>query len=222
MHPHLEELRTYLEGKLGIAQVHANSLGIKLWVLPPSYYAYVYREAAWRLAWTDLISLTLNRYQLVCVGDLPGGEIRQAGKTRWTIGKGLLGEAIFTPLPGDTVFALIHGQEWPVDMETMSKRSFRQVARTKRRGMTQDDIVRLRSTYGSAVAVPLRIPQSQYAFGCITAHVPYGQELQAQQLKTCSVILTRAVPFMAAAVVHDLHYRPLKDLIDFTRLAADD
>lgn len=228
MTDHLTQLGTELEEHLNIPKESQGLLGLKVWVLPPKYFSLMFHERHWLLAWADLLSLTFGRFQLVSVGEVSSREHvninRQAfGSTAWTIGKGLLGQAIFAEgnAAEQPVFGLVHRTEWAAEIDSMSHRTFRRLGRTKRRGMSQDDIRRLRSLYGTAVAVPIKIQESSLSFGCLTAHLPRRHCLDSAQMQECSTRMAAAVPGLAQVLVARLHYRPLVDIVVLPTVDSD-
>jgi hypothetical protein len=221
--PRLAVLRSRIEKRLGFPTEQQDALGMKVWVLPPTYYSLVYKERQGVRAWADLLSLTLGQFSLIMVGELPAHDGLGSGIS-WTIGKGLLGQAIFTPskaVEEQELFALVHSRDLPEEVETMSERTFRRLGRLQRRGMSQDDIRRLKSIYGTAVAVPLEVAESTYPFGCVTAHVARRHTLSDEQLKTCSGAMAEAAPGLALAIVSNLDYKPLRRIIDLSQLPRD-
>jgi hypothetical protein len=173
----LADIRTELAAAMDLSD--AERLGFKVWVLPPKYYWLVHHGWHFPRAWADLVSLTLNMFQLVEVGALRGSaEGPEPSGTTWTVGKGLLGQAIFGP---DESAVLIHHRDWQEGIEDMPPAEFRRLPRSLRRGRSQEDFRGLRAKYGSSIAVGLRPAHGAAAFGCITAHTDLRYPLSDDQ-----------------------------------------
>ena len=131
---------------------------------------------------------------MIMVGriDWQGYQHESDSGAKWTMGKGLLGQAVFSGEPK----SLVHSLEWDAGIGDLHPKDFLAQPRSIRRGHEQSDFKNLRATYGSAVAAPLRLGDKP-AFGCVTAHTPAGRSLTDNEIEVC-------VDNMVVAAEHDL------------------
>lgn len=203
LHPVLTSLRQEIEQEPGYS-VENNVLGIKVWLLPPWYYHLVLNDCGVRKCLADLIApVPILPLRLLLVGELKGTEAERTG-IQWTVGKGLLSYATFSM--GDTPWtAFVHDEDWPQEIENLSRRRFKELGPDMLRGLSRSEIATLRSIYGTAVATPLA-PETDKgppvpAFGCVTAHTPRGVVLNTEEIDLCGVYMALAVPAIVEVIL---------------------
>lgn len=131
-------------------------MGAKVWLLPNPYYRWIRTERMTLLALADFYSqvLTYPRLRRIAEVEMPCMVDKQSSKTRRTLGKGVIGEALFSGRP-NTAAVLIHSDSHSDRLGKLSKREFARLSKEIRRGMRREDFLRLSEVYGSTVAVPL-------------------------------------------------------------------
>src|SRR5687768_12862374 len=90
----IQSLRTEIEAHSEV-KVRPGTIGIKVWVLPPWYYTLTAGDHETIRCGVDFMAHVVRWPVLSQVGLLQGAEGSRSG-TRWVVGKGLLGQAIFS------------------------------------------------------------------------------------------------------------------------------
>jgi hypothetical protein len=205
LHEHLFELRADIERDLELPACDLQSVGLKVWVLPPWYYRLLALNRRARLSLADLSAVLLGWPRLALVGELRGRPAESSG-TKWSIGKGLLSETIAHDSSKD-MSVLIHARDWQEGIETLSKRDFRRLSGELRLGRKRKDFKRLRDVYGAAVSVDMIARDTYPPFGCITAHTARNHELSDDQAVICGDRIVASRSTIAQAILQRSHYK---------------
>lgn len=203
VHPELIVVRRSISDYLEDPSL-LGTLGIKIWVLPSWYFAAVVKERENILTITDWLTQSpLVRPRMLRLGELQGGEPKRS-RTRWAIGKGLIGQAMY----GDNKSgcAVVRAHLWPTDISTYRRADLVKLGQETVAGRKPKDMGRLRAIYSSAVATALRTSPTAQPFGCITAHTPAGEPLSEDGEYVCGEYLKIAAVRIAELILELPHH----------------
>lgn len=203
--PHLDKLHSELAALPEVVGcgVEARALGIKVWIVPPIYYRLQTQGPAVMTNWLDVSFLNLWP-ALKAVGEVASPLIVSTGR-RWTVGKGLLGQALRDNDQPKEYRILIHGEDWGTNISKMKRREFKQVDANIRLGRSLRDFQGLSARYGSAVGVGLKL-KDEPAFGCITVHSAVEQPMSKQAAVDVGEVVVNARSKIAEYVLEHSGY----------------
>lgn len=214
LRPVYPELRTLLRQPLlavrvavrknpTLVDVDADGIGLKIWLLPQHYLRHRVLHNQLRAKLTEFFATHLDRPSMVLAGDVRAAHVRPTG-TRWAVGKGLIGSAVFGP-ESESFFSVIHREFG--DAHKLSWWQFKRLPDERRRNRRRKDMKALQDTYATAVAVGIRPAPTAPAFGCITLDTPAGCELTEAQIEECADILVSYVPQVLQIIVNEGGYQ---------------
>lgn len=177
----LGDVRDALAESVPLTESERSDMGLKVWLLPQRYYRHLIHGRTLRLAYCEFVSMCLGKRTLHQIGAVQGGEGNESS-VPWTIGKGLLGEAMFGHAP---VVKLIHHEDWSAGIEDLSDTEFWELESELRRGQSKSDFAALRTKYATAIACAVRPNSTAVPFGCLTAHMPVGRPLSKEHSDKC-------------------------------------
>lgn len=213
LRPVYPELRTLLRQPLlairvavrknpQLADVDADGIGLKVWLLPQRYLRNRALNNQLRTKLTEFAATHVDRPSMILAAEVRGAHVRPTGR-RWAIGKGLIGSAVFGS-DNESFFSVIHREFG--DAYTLSWWKFKRLPDEQRRNRRRKDMKALQDTYATAVAVGIRESAMAPAFGCITLDTPAGCELKNSQIEACADILVSFVPQILQIIVNEGGY----------------
>ena len=192
-------------------------LGAKLWVLPPWYYKLHATGRTTTLALADFGSTVFTYPRMVDGGRSEFDKPLSPSGVSWTIGKGTLGQAIFSSQGGET-FSLIHETNETQRLSTLPLHEYRKLPADTRLGMSRSDHKKISERYGAMVAAALhphgnftsKMPKKNarlpHALGCITAHIPSSITWDIKQIYIVSEWLLTIHDDVADAIVEQFKF----------------
>jgi len=161
----------------------ADRVGGRVWLLP-AWLLGAHIEGRRRLlSWAELTGSLWHPPKMVAAAILPG-PVDGRSSVNWTVGKGMVGGE---DPDADEVQIIQHATHWPTDIDSLTETEWRRDHAELARGRSLEDVLNLRSKYGTVVGVGIQLQcVPGRVVGCLTIHTKAGEVLTDDEVQAVS------------------------------------